>query len=77
MECIVKRNGQITLPRQLRESLHLKEGDRLLFELQDAGTYLIRPRTRPVQSLKGIVPYSGPPKSIEDMEQAIAENGGR
>lgn len=77
MESIVDRNGQITLPEELREVLHLKEGDRLHFVLDKDGAYVNRARTRLVQSLKGIIKYSGLPRTIEDMERAIAENAGR
>lgn len=66
MESIVDRNGQITLPEELGEALDLKDG-----------AYVNRVRTRPVQSLKGIIKYSGPPRTIEDIERAIAENAGR
>lgn len=77
MESIVDQNWQITLPEELREALHLREGDTLHFELDRDRAYLIRSRTRPVESLKGIIKYSGPPRTIEDMERAIAENAGR
>ena len=77
MESTVNRNGQITLPKKLRDALRLKQGDKLLFELNSDGSYVIRPRTRPVQSLKGIIKYTGPPRTVEDMERAIAENAGR
>lgn len=76
MESIVNQNWQITLPEELREALHLKEGDTLHFELGRDGAFINRARTRPVQSLKGIIKYSGPPKTIEDMEQAISEKAG-
>jgi len=77
MESVVNQNWQITLPEELREALHLKEGDTLYFELDRDGAHLVRSRTRPVQSLKGIIKYSGPPRTIEDMERAISENAGR
>ncbi len=77
MESIVNQNWQITLPLELREALHLKEGDKLHFELGSDGSYVIRPRTRAVQTLKGIIEYTGPPRTIEDMERAIAENAGK
>lgn len=76
MECIVNQNWQVTLPIELREALYLKAGDKLHFELGNDGSYVIRTRTRPVQTLKGIIKYAGPPRSIEDMERAIMENAG-
>ncbi|MBX3178274.1 MAG: AbrB/MazE/SpoVT family DNA-binding domain-containing protein [Candidatus Hydrogenedentes bacterium] len=77
MECTIMRNGEISLPRQFLDALHLKQGDRLILEQRDDGCWLLRPRTRPVESLKGLIPYSGPTKTIEDMDRAIAENAGK
>lgn len=76
MESIVNQNWQITLPEELREALNLKEGDVLHFELGRDAAFINRVRTRPVQTLKGIIKYAGPPRSIEDMERAIMENAG-
>ena len=76
MESIANQNWQVTLPEELREALHLKAGDKLPFELVSDGSYAIRTRKRPAQTLKGIVKYSGPPRTIEDMERAILENAG-
>ncbi len=77
MEATITTKGQITLPKPLREALHLKTGDRVLFEELEDGTYSITPITTSVKSLKGCVPYQGPPVTLEDMEKAIAENAGR
>ncbi len=77
MEATITTKGQITLPKSLREALHLKVGDKILFEEQEDGTYLIKPRVINVQVLKGcITTYKGSSKTLQDMERAIAENAG-
>ncbi len=74
MEATLTAKGQITLPKPLREALHLKTGDRVLFEALENGAYLITPITTNVQALKGCVSYQGAPKTLQEMEDAIAAN---
>jgi AbrB family looped-hinge helix DNA binding protein len=71
MEATLTVKGQITLPKALRDALHLKTGDRILFEEGADGTYFLRPRTTAVHTLKGCVFYTGSPKTLQEMEQAI------
>ena len=40
----VLRSGQVTLPKEVRSSLNLKEGDILDFELKDS-MVIVRPKT--------------------------------
>lgn len=79
MESTLTTKGQITLPKALRDELHLKTGDKIAFERNDDGSYVLRPKTISAASLKGFLKdkYKGPPKTLEDMERAIAENAGR
>lgn len=76
MEVTLTTKGQITLPKALRDSLHLKTGDKIIFELQEEGGYLIRPKTLDVRVLKGRMKYKGPVATLGDMEQAIEKNAG-
>lgn len=77
MEATITAKGQITLPKPLREALHLKTGDRVFFEELENGAYVLTPLTTDVQALKGCVSYQGPVKTLEELEEAIAENAGR
>lgn len=79
MESTLKSRGQITLPKALLDELHLKSGDRIAFERNDDGSYVLRPKTVIVASLKGILKdkYQGPPKTVEEMQEAILENAAR
>ncbi len=76
MESTLTVKGQITLPKALRDSLHLKTGDKIVFEELEGGAYLLKPRTLDVQALKGCVSYKGAPKTLDDMDRAISENAG-
>ena len=77
MESTLTSKGQITLPKALRDELHLKSGDRIAFERKEDGSYVLRPRTTDVTILKGILEYTGPAKTIEDMQRGIEECAGR
>ena len=76
MESTITSKGQITLPKKLREKLHLRAGDKVFFEQQDDGSFTLRPRTMDVAELKGFLRYTGTPISLEDMDKAIAQNAG-
>ncbi len=78
MESKLTSKGRITLPKALRDDLHLKTGDRIAFERKDDGSYVLRPKTVSAASLKGILKdkYKGPPRTLEEIEEAIVENAG-
>lgn len=68
----VTSKGQITLPIELRKSLHLATGDRVEFKSQADGTVLMRALTGSIRDLKGIVPKRARPVSLEEMDRAVA-----
>jgi AbrB family looped-hinge helix DNA binding protein len=70
--------GQITVPREVREHLQLQQGDRLEFEIQAGGQVSLRRGERGgLRGLQGILRQSGPPVSIEQMDEAIAAHVSR
>jgi len=72
MESALTSKGQITIPKELRDKLHLAPGDKVKFFLHPNGTLIVLPK-RPASSLRGILQYSGPPVSLEEMEAGIAK----
>ena len=72
MEATLSSKNQATIPKQVREFLHLQPGDRFKFFLQPDGAVVILPKT-PVSKLKGILPKRKKPVSIEEMNAAVAE----
>ena len=74
MESTLTTKGQITLPKALRSALHLKSGDKVIFEILEDGVYVLKPKTRDVRVLKGSISYKGKPQSIENMQVAITQN---
>jgi antitoxin PrlF len=69
----VTSKGQITIPIEVRQALKLEAGSRVEFVELPNGTYELIPATRSIKELKGIVKHSGPPISIEEMDDAIGE----
>lgn len=65
--------GQVTIPIEIREQLGLEQGSVVEFLLNDDGTCELRPVAGSIQDIKGMIKWDGPPVTIEDMDQAIAE----
>ena len=69
--------GQITIPKSIRDAFSIKPGDRIEFFIDDKGRLIVWPITQDITSIKGIVDYSGPAVSVEDMNRAIQKRGGK
>ena len=67
MESALSIKGQATIPKAIREHLHLGPGDRIKFFVHPDGSVVILPKVR-TSVLKGIV--RGPKRrvSVEEME---------
>ncbi|MEO6363296.1 MAG: AbrB/MazE/SpoVT family DNA-binding domain-containing protein [Caldimonas sp.] len=67
----VSSKGQIVIPAAVRADMGAQPGTRVAFVKTVEG-WLLKPATRPITALKGIVPKPPKPVSIEDMNRAIA-----
>lgn len=76
MEATLSSKNQATIPKQVREYLNLKAGDRFKFFLQPDGRVVLLPRIR-ISKLKGSVPKLDRPVSLKEMEVAIAAGATR
>jgi antitoxin PrlF len=78
MESALSIKGQATIPKAIREHLHLQPGDRIKFFLHPDGSVVILPKL-PTSALKGIVPArKGRPVTLDEMHAAVAAaTGGR
>ena len=52
-ESTLTSKGQTTIPKDIRESLSMKTGDRMTFTLMPDGTVLLRIKNKSVMSLAG------------------------
>lgn len=69
--------GQITIPAEVRARYRLHAGTRINFVENEAGELVLRPKTRDIRELRGILKYDGPPVTLEEMDEAIAEGAAR
>ena len=74
-ESTITSRGQTTLPKEVRDALDLKAGDRVRYFIYD-GEVRIAP-VLPISRLFGVLKYDGPPATLEEMDRAIAEGACR
>lgn len=67
--------GQLVIPKSLREQYGWEPGTELVLRPLAAGVMLqkVSPRTGDIRDLAGILKYDGPPKTLQDMDDAITE----
>ena len=53
--------GQVTIPREVRERLGLQAGDKIAWSLLSNGTVVVRPKTRRLVDLVGMLTRPGQP----------------
>ena len=53
--------GQVTTPRDVRERLGLRAGDKMAWSLLSSGTVVVRPKTRRLVDLVGMLTRPGQP----------------
>lgn len=63
--------GQITIPKSVRDDLGLDAGARVSFTRNADGDYVLRRERHSVRELAGSLGYAGPPRSIEEMQDAV------
>lgn len=71
----VTSKGQITIPAEVRHSLHVSTGDRVEFVELEPGQFLFMAANRSVTELKGMFGKASKTVSIDEMNQAIASRG--
>lgn len=70
--------GQTTIPKEVRDHLHLSPGDKLDFLIDAEGRVVLRPATLDVRKLKGLLKRKrGKLVSLEEMNRAISEGAAR
>jgi AbrB family looped-hinge helix DNA binding protein len=74
-ESVITSKGQMTIPKTIRDELHLESGSRITFVKNKDGYYELRPKTIDVKSLKGYMTRFksvDKPATLEEMDEAIA-----
>lgn len=70
----ITSKGQITIPKEIREHLHVQAGDKIDFILDESGKVVFEPATLDVAELKGILQRKKmKPVSVQEMKKVIKE----
>lgn len=68
--------GQITVPKEVRDELHLTPGSKIMFVKLPSGHFAVSPRTGDVSDFLGMLhDPSRPTLTIDEIDEAIAEGG--
>lgn len=73
MQATITSKGQITVPKAVRDRLHLNPGDKIEFLVDEDGTVRVIPVTASLRQLKGMVPKPDRVVSLDEMASAIEQ----
>lgn len=77
MQATITSKGQVTVPKMVRDRLHLRPGDRLEFLVDEDGTLRVVPVTASLRQLKGMVQRPTRAVSLSEMEEVIAKGAAK
>ncbi|MFC1582507.1 AbrB/MazE/SpoVT family DNA-binding domain-containing protein [Planctomycetota bacterium] len=72
----VTTKGQVTIPKKIRDQLHLKSGDKVDFILEKDGSARMLPVSQSIDSIVGIV-KADRKLSAEEMNAAISKRANK
>ncbi len=69
----VTSKGQVTIPKNVRDSLHLLSGDKVEFIRNEANEIIIKPLTKKSADVAGLLSKyrKNQPVAIEEMNQCV------
>jgi len=71
-EATLTTKGQVTIPKAVRDHLKLETGARLDFVIEDDGTVVLKPLTRHVHELAGVLSRRARRSvSVQEMDASI------
>jgi len=68
---LITSKGQTTIPKEIRDYLHVQPGDRVDFVVRDDGTVVLEPATLDIGDLEG-PPHRPGMKAVSDEEMKAA-----
>jgi antitoxin PrlF len=83
--CIVPKTtltskGQVTIPKEIRQRLGLRQGDQLIFRFDEAGRLTVEPASpHLLGDLPGLLHHRAGkrPATIEEMDAAVRKGAGK
>jgi len=77
MQSTITSKGQVTVPAEIRAKLNLQTGDRLDFEIDHGAIRVVPVGKGTLREFMEILPKSSRAVSVEEMNEAIAEEAAR
>lgn len=78
MTSTLTSKGQTTIPKDIRERLGLKPGDKIDFVVDDDGRVYLVAATKDIMALKGLLARPGQPRlTVEEMNESIRKRFSR
>ena len=69
-EATLTSKGQTTIPKEIRDSLRMKAGDRMTFTLMPDATVIMRVKSKSITELAGVLYKKGRKKvSVEQLSR--------
>ncbi len=69
---LITSKGQTTIPKKIRDYLHLQPGDRVDFVIDEKGKIVLEPATLDIKELEGVLHRPGMRAvSVEEMKKAV------
>ncbi len=70
IEATLTSKGQTTIPKEIRDGLHMKAGDRMTFTLMPDGTVVLRLKSKSLAELAGVLHKKGrKPVPVEQLSR--------
>jgi len=70
IEATLTSKGQTTIPKEIRDSLHMKAGDRMTFTLMPDATVVLRLKSKSLAELAGTLHKKGrKPVSVDQLSR--------
>jgi antitoxin PrlF len=73
----ITSKGQITVPKEIRDVLGVRPGDRLAFRALEDGTVVVEAETVDLMTLRGALKARRKGVTVEAMNEAIRRSAGR
>jgi AbrB family looped-hinge helix DNA binding protein len=68
----ITSKGQVTIPKRVRDRLHLRTGDRLEFRVEDDGSIRVYPIAKKVSEVFGVfAEKASRPYSTEEIDERV------
>ena len=75
LQAAITSKGQVTIPKTIRDALHLSIGDRIAFILSEDGEAVIKPISKSASDVFGVLSSaSGQAKSIDEIKAELHQS---